>query len=679
MLLLDFQTVILSLALSYGFLLAVGLLIGDLLLGPKFLSYPFFVRMPLYAGLGLAVLILIFLAIGTFSVNILTPLATLAGTLAYLACRRARRKGPRQIRPSMRNLVVDNLLPSILFFITVLYYAFIVVTMGWPTIGDTMATHGPLVALIQHNGRLPTTPNPILIAYPPGLHVMTATLNGLMGLYPAQAVFLLAASIAILISSAIYSLTYMATRSKRLSLVAFLSVFLIHPCYIYGPPQVDPQWIGAFFLNGTFPPLAGYLIFFVFMASLACYPSDFYRSDWTTIKKYLLLSLLVTAALIVTYPPFALFVISHVIITSIVFRGLLYRQCRLIAERFLRSNAIRLVAFLALVAVVLYGLFLMSSSLFPLIVRFLSGNIVSLKETITPEVSQLLYYLRPSFFLDHLSGVLAILAIPSSAYLILKRRFNAVASLYLLVMAPLLLSLNPRIYPFIQQLILPMRSAIIASTLSWPLCIVALHRILESHPRLRLVFRRGSGHFFSSNHLTLVAILVLFLLLLNPYYYPDISLQNSTSWAWFTREAYFPDGFAALQWIDKNVPPDAIILNDLSHTGRYASSLSIKNLVWQGWTQFEDADQDLRKIWKNPKDVELSKQMLRKYNIRYILSTSEPGFLSDSWSSMGYGYFEKPYLPEEYARIFDSYSFLKVVFKSGATRVYEVVQEALDV
>jgi uncharacterized membrane protein len=167
---------------------------------------------------------------------------------------------------------------------------------------------------------------------------------------------------------------------------------------------------------------------------------------------------------------------------------------------------------------------------------------------------------------------------------------------------------------------------------------------------------------------SVIIAIVVFIPNLSAY----LSPKQIDIWSWFTRMPTFKDDFAALEWINKNINNTDLILNDGSHISNYLLGLSIKNLTHHPWAQFVHAKRfkDLQKIWQNPKDEKYILETLKKYNVRYILLTSEWGY---QLYGENFGYYAKPYSAEEYARIFDQYPFLQVVFKSGSTRVYKVI------
>jgi len=138
-----------------------------------------------------------------------------------------------------------------------------------------------------------------------------------------------------------------------------------------------------------------------------------------------------------------------------------------------------------------------------------------------------------------------------------------------------------------------------------------------------------------------------------------------------SRRPSFDNDFLALEYINKHISSHDLILTDFSYTSKYMYSLSFKNLTIFN-PNFRRSDlQEMWQVWENPYNSSNIIKILRKYEIKYILLTSEWGF--NSWFLPGGGgYKGLPFPPSKYAEIFDSYAFLEPVFKKGSTRIYKV-------
>ena len=141
-------------------------------------------------------------------------------------------------------------------------------------------------------------------------------------------------------------------------------------------------------------------------------------------------------------------------------------------------------------------------------------------------------------------------------------------------------------------------------------------------------------------------------------------------WFWFD---IAENDFAALEWINKNVPTNDLVLNDATFTSEFEMSMSVKNMtywVW-GWLNFHERANALLEVWREPSNLSRVLTLLQQHNVSYILSTSEWGQLLYN-PDLSYSYVSKPYTPEQYAMIFDQYPFLKPVFRQGSTIICKV-------
>ena len=656
-----------GLAIIYGLSFPTGYLIANRI-GYKFNHQPFFVTFSLYTAFGITALAPLYLLVALVSVTFLTPLSIF---VASLVCILLTQHGisKKRIENNVRAMLFDNILPLTLFVVTTFHFALIVSCMGWPPLGDISNAHGPFVSLIEHYGKLTLTPGLIdVVFYPQGLHVTAATFNIFINLYPAQIVFILGAAFIALIPPVIYSLTYLATTSKLLSLLAYLSVFLPHPSWNF------EQWIVGYFYNGPYACLMGYVIVLSFVGALLALEPDFQKTNGLMLRKLLLLIILVVISLLITYPGFAIFVAIYAVIIAITFRNRVYQQSVLTIRKFLGSSVlikVSLIISASILSMILYIIISMNWDLFAMIFSHIA-------------LSPYGYVLSPSWFFDNLNGIASIIAFLCAIHQLLRKKRILMNLLYLCLMIMSILSLNSTIHFYFLWSIMPSRSIIIASVLSWPLILITLHDIgLFSSSLKKIHISLFNRHFNLKFGKTTQIVTALFLILLFlPSLYGYISFEQTALRGGFAHTSYFSDDFEALEWIDKNVSCDALILNDCSFTSRYLLSLSVKNLTFHALieSRFPKRARDLFMIWQNPRNTLYIIKMLRAYNVSYIFSTSEEGYLITSELERALlndgeyhtGYFPKPYTPEKYAKIFDQYPFLKIVFASNSTRVYKV-------
>ena len=660
-----------SVVAIYGISLPTGYIIIRSVLGLRLSAAPLVVRLLIYIAFGVTVLIPVYLALSFVKVTALTLITIFLLSLISILLGRRTWRGRVQRTEQKGGIaskgLVDEILPLTIFVVTALYFLLMVDYMKWPPAGDIISGNGPLVSLIEFAGKLPIEPSPIILLYPPGFHVITATFNSMLKLYPAEAVFLVGSSIIILVPQLLYGLTYVATRSKTFSTVAFFATFLIHPS-----GHLD-KWIVGYFFNGTYPSLMGFLIILTFMNLLALIDTDCSKKDWFKARQSLLTSLLVSVTLVFTYPPFALLTITYIIVIVAINRGLFWQHLRQASRDFDLTSKVFLGLAISITLALAYALFLHFYYIFDVIISYIKGSYFPGGIGVGGAETRLAYYLSPSIFFDNVNGMLIPIAYAVGAYSTIRLRNFGVPLFFLLTSTLVFASLNEMIYRFVLY-IMPTRSVIILFLLSWPLILTMADKIITKMfmptRMVALIFKQKKvTTSFAALVKGVLAILTIcaFITPLSAYF----SFQQLETWSWFSHQPWFKDDLAALEWINKNVGPTDLIFNDASHASNYLWSLSIKNLTGHPWSQFvyEERFNALMKVWQDPRDIEYIKEVFKKYDVRYVFSTSEWGY---QLYGKRHGYFAKPYSPEQYAEIFDHYPFLETVFKAGSTRVYKV-------
>ena len=173
---------------------------------------------------------------------------------------------------------------------------------------------------------------------------MAAQLPFLFGIFPGEAILILATAIIILILLLIYSLVYFLTNSTMFSVAALLSGFYIYP--VVSDIRFLEKWLIGFYYNTPYANLFGYLSLLEFIA-FALVIFDENRKD-SIFRLVLLLSLVGIA---ITYPPFVFIPIVYLCLIYIVqskgFRGklssllsrsLLFKEFSKITKKFKGSN-----------------------------------------------------------------------------------------------------------------------------------------------------------------------------------------------------------------------------------------------------------------------------------------------------------------------------------------------------
>jgi hypothetical protein len=671
---IDLYSAVVSIIVVYSISFPTGCATIHRIFSPKLSSYPFFVRLPLYIAFGITMLIPMYLVVALIKLTMLTPIAIFLLSIAYVI---SSKKAWHDRSGTPNEGLIDEILPFIFFIATAMYFLVVANYMKWPPAGDVISGTGPLVSLVEFAGKLPIEPSPILILYPPGFHVLVATFNTLLKLYPAEAVFLISASTITLIPPLLYSLTYITTRSKAFSTIAFFSTFLIH-----SSGNLE-KWVVGYFFNGVYPSLSGFLIIVTFMNILALLNLKSSERDWHKIRKSLMTSFSVSISLIFTYPPFALLTITYVIIILVIYHNLFWQQFKLaLRSPNITTKVLTIVVTLILFAF-LYSLFSISQVhyIFDVLISYLRGSYFPGGIGIGGKETSSAYAISPFFLVDNVNGASILIAYFVGIYLTLRWKKLDVPLFFLLTATLVFASLNEVIYQFIFY-ITPTRSVIILSLLAWPLILTTADKIIKTcklTPTSKVIITiLGRKTVIRSHEVILkVVAVVIMVSVFAPSLSGYFSVRQLEAWSWFSHQPWFANDFAALEWINKNVKGTDLIFNDASHASNYLWGLSIKNLTGHPWTQlvYSKRFNDLQRVWQNPRDLEYIIEVLKKYNVRYIFSTSEWGY---QLYGSHFGYYPKPYSPEEYAEIFDHYPFLETVFKAGSTRVYKVISSGVE-
>jgi hypothetical protein len=672
---IDLYSIIISIIIIYGISFPTGYACIYRIFGSKLSSYPFFVMLPLYIAFGLSMLIPIYLVIAFIKMTVITPMAVLLLSIGYLI---SSKKSWQNSWNAPNESLSDEILPFIFFIVTLTYFIIVADYMKWPPPGDIVSAHAPLVSLIEVAGKIPIYPSTILILYPPGFHALVATFNSILKLYPAEAVFLMGTSIIILIPLLLYSLTYITTRSKIFSSIAFFATFLIHPS---GNLE---KWVVGYYFNGLYPCLTGFLIILTFIIVLALLNLNSFERDLNKTRIILMISFLISLSLVFTYPAFALLTIMYSILILIIYHRLFFNLLKIILGKFnKKSNVFIVIIILALLGFLYYFIF-PSSYIVGVLISYLKGSYFPGGVGIGEKETAFAYALSPLFFIDNLNGPIIIIAYFGGIYLILRWKKLDVPLFFIITASVVFLSVSRTFYQFIFY-ILPNRSVIILTLLGWPIFFMTVIKSIEEHSARAMLMLtnkvslpvHGHKRMNKSYKMVKLVAVVIILGMFAPSLSRYFSLKQLEAWGWFSHQAGFTNDFAALEWINKNIKETDLILNDASHISNYLWGLSIKNLTGHPWMQFVYAQRfnDLLNVWKNPRDMEYILEVLKKYNVQYIFSTSEWGY---QLYGERHGYYPKPYSPQDYARIFDNYPFLKPVFKAGSTRVYKVISTDIE-
>jgi hypothetical protein len=166
----------------------------------------------------------------------------------------------------------------------------------------------------------------------------------------------------------------------------------------------------------------------------------------------------------------------------------------------------------------------------------------------------------------------------------------------------------------------------------------------------------------------IILIISIFAPTLNSHF--SLNILTSPSTNYFLKQSGFTSDFEALEWIDRNIPPEDLILNDFSFSSFYLLSFSYRN-VTTFYQSHSKATIDSFQVWRKPEDSNFLRLMIEKYDVKYIFVTSEPRFFDYLYKGPA-EYTVKFYTPSEYIDIFDSYPFLTPIFRQGESVIYKI-------
>ncbi|MEM1510280.1 MAG: hypothetical protein QW291_09715 [Thermofilaceae archaeon] len=521
------------------------------------------------------------------------------------------------------------------------YFTVALDVMKWPPPGDIIA-HGLQVSLLRYNGKTLLTFEPLspdVNYYPRGFHVFIANLAELTKLYSGEAIFITGAFLSALIPPLLFSLTYLLTNSFILSLIPYVASFHVHST------RHLERWVFGYFFNGPYPCLSGMIIYILLISLLVI----FYKTK----SRIILYSIiLVLAQLFFTYPNF-----FFTALLSILF---IYKPLLEIIKQ----------KYVILILIII--------SITALLSIFTVGKHYIEKWTLgfDPE-----YKISLSYFSDWTTLILFI-AIPFAVYLLVKKIQIIVSLFYLLALLLNLISINDLAYKFL-SIILPSRHIIINWLLSWIiLCnfISNFFNYIENSSNAKLIYftiKYGKIKlikFKIGYNMTLIQKSILIFIIFYVFYphiYDHISLHLVNYYSWYTGLPSFPFDYNISVWVSQNIASDELILNDMSFSGLYIPSFTYKSIIFHYFKHPPSYDK-ARFIWLYPHNVTMVKEIIKELNIKWIVVTSEWGYL-DLWMYGGSGlYKEKPLKPKQYITIFDSYSFLEKVYEDGNSAVYRV-------
>jgi hypothetical protein len=280
-------------------------------------------------------------------------------------------------------------------------------------------------------------------------------------------------------------------------------------------------------------------------------------------------------------------------------------------------------------------------------------------------------YLAPAISLPVVLGLL-FLIIFTSKHTKNRSKIEFARFLYLLIAVPTFLSLIKPLYPF-TGFLLPGRNLVLLYLLAYPLILFLISTFVNEKIKIISELRKVSEKIKPSIRTDFLALLLIALLFTGMHYY----FINVKKLAWYDPS---PTDIQALEWINKNVSENELILNDASFISLFLQGYSIKNLTFWMWTWNTHLDYT-NKVFNETFgsiDVQDFYEALVRYNISYIFLSSENMYL---WRLTPLSELPETYKPWKYAtkewpitESFENMPFLEKVFEKGETKIYKVLR-----
>jgi len=651
----------------YIIIVPVGLLLLNLIFRDSLKELPFFQVLGLSLIFGLASYVIILSIVGYFLIS----LAFLFGlsAISWLVLLFMIKK--KEINYGNFNSF-SNLICLIILLLPIIYTGYYLVDTPWHA-ADDARVYGYLTSLIKYYGRYTMTSLPfadIPLTNEIGVPVIAAYISNISGIQNGKAIMVAGALAISLIPIILYSIVFSLTKNIYLSLFAAMSVF-----NIYNTPYGMSIW--SRFFSGNYGTVYGLFFLYVYIYILTKY--DFLKCK--NMLFYVTLNIFIFVA--------SYFVYQGYILHMFLFTCILYLSNIVKSEKKSIENLMPLIVFI--IPLIILSLIMRWPDFFPKkLIYFLwpiLGRFSSERITLRPQSFENPGYgLDLSYFSQSIESMLVIslmiIAIVTIVYRKKTRNLFFYFYIYLsfIVVFYALSGLTTSLY------FAPVRTALAVNHLTWLMLFSLIYHYFDNFILPKIQIHNESIIIKWVNRVEVRNLCMLFLcmLLTVSFLIPHITYAYPKERTWYTRETYFKSNFNAAIWLNEHASISDFILNDMSYTGYILLSMNIFNLTYADpityFPGYNERAKELWKVWTNPYDEALIRNLLSRYNVTYILSDSDWKLLSLHMinESMGRGWSQKPFTPSEIVNIFDNYPFLDKVFEQDNTRIYKVLKDNLE-
>lgn len=576
---------------------------------------------------------------------------------------------PKQKETKIHFRFKINLLNMLVFTILIVAFSMLILLlefMGWPPIGDVATGHGPRTALFLMNQKIPLSPEPYLILYPPGFSALSATFASTLGIYPALAVFELAGAATASIVLGIYLISELMIKNSFIALVPVAFVF------VPSPDLNMTRWILGHLLNGTYPNLVAYLILSSLFLCLWLLHS---KGDMSFRNIFLIIAIF-GFGLLFTYPAFFMY-FGILSITPIILNPKLRgRIISYLNKPPLRiKNVAMILIIIALSLAAFYRSYILDAFsltyLANVIFGYLTGSYVLGGASIFSEYSS--YTLPLSVILSDYRTAFLVASLVMGLYSIAKRKSGYEITIYVTLAIFFLASFLPAF-----------------SRVSWMFMsdrVMAFIQILAIATFCRYFLLLPEAlqmpRFFFSNRKLLtkklsskltISILLLLLMGSSVAFTSMYAYERAMVWGWSSHTPYFKDDFSVIEYASNVIPQMDLIMGDGSFAVQFIMSIAVKNISCFDFYRASQPELYFggERYWDNPYDTDYLRIYVIKNNVSYVISMSEPMRITVNKQSNVLEYTPKPFDPGVYASILDSVPFLEKLYQSGNSGIYRV-------
>ena len=649
--------------LFYAFFFIYGIILLNVFFRKALIKLPFMLVFILSVTLGLATYIILLSVSSYFLISqeILIVLLLISVSLFIIGVQKKRIKFGT-FKPSI------NLTILIILLFSIIYVAYYLTDCPWHA-ADDAKTYGFLTSLLSYNNKntgtfLPYSSN--LLHWDAGVSVLSVYVANLGGILNGRAIMVTGALAVVLIPVLLYAIVFSYTRKNSLSSLAALTSF-----NIYFLPYGLSLWNR--FFTGNYGNLFGILFLYLYIWIISNLSSQ------EKFNKFYFTLFPILASFFV-YPGYLI----HMFLFNLFLIGSEYYKTKSLNKDF------KITLILMLSVAFFLGMLFIGKNLFPKEIIKIFWPILEKFSSDRPGSAPLSinnpgYSLDLSFFGYGIESIIMIPLLIITLIAIYNGKKLRTNFTYFFIFFSIIVSTHSILGLTTALFLIPKRVALALFPLIWIMVFIIAYHYLEHFPlpkfnlENKLTFHYKDTRRSLGNLVILLIAVILALSCLLPHITYSFAKENS----YYAYSSYFEPNYSCAVWINENVDPSDLILNDMSFTGYFLLSMNIFNLTYADpityFSEYQDRGKDLWAVWNEPLDEVNVRNKLFENNVSYILSDSDYKFFSQPFFDplTKQGWDKKTHHPSEIAVIFDSYPFLEKVFEYNDARIYKVDKEQL--